>query len=115
MTSPPAGAAPSGTVVGRPAANGRVAATGQVAATGTGTAGPRLVALDVDGTLMRYDGSISVAVLDAVQAVRAAGDHVVLATVPDGAAPAGGDVTPVPGDVVVPAARAASGVTRPPG
>jgi hydroxymethylpyrimidine pyrophosphatase-like HAD family hydrolase len=39
-----------------------------------------LVALDVDGTLMTYDGVISAAVRDAVAALRDAGAHVVLAT-----------------------------------
>lgn len=47
---------------------------------GTGLAGRRLVALDVDGTLMRHDGVINPAVTEAVAQVRAAGDHVVLAT-----------------------------------
>lgn len=40
----------------------------------------RLVALDVDGTLMAFGGGISRDVIDAVHAVRDAGDHVVLAT-----------------------------------
>ena len=40
----------------------------------------RLVALDVDGTLMSYDGVISDEVRAAVRAVRDAGLHVVLAT-----------------------------------
>jgi hydroxymethylpyrimidine pyrophosphatase-like HAD family hydrolase len=44
-----------------------------------GTAGS-LVALDVDGTLMSYDGVISPGVREAVHAVRDAGAHVVLAT-----------------------------------
>lgn len=39
-----------------------------------------LVALDVDGTLMRWDGTISPGVVDAVAAARDAGHHVVLAT-----------------------------------
>ena len=39
-----------------------------------------LVALDVDGTLMTYDGVISPGVLDAVQRLRDSGVHVVLAT-----------------------------------
>ena len=47
---------------------------------GTGLAGPRLVALDIDGTLMRHDGVINPAVTEAIEQVRAAGDHVVLAT-----------------------------------
>ncbi len=42
--------------------------------------GRYLVAVDVDGTLMRWDGTISDGVLDAVAAVRDAGHHVVLAT-----------------------------------
>ena len=42
--------------------------------------GRLLVALDVDGTLMRWDGTVSTGVRDAVAAVRAAGHHVVLAT-----------------------------------
>lgn len=42
--------------------------------------GRRLVALDVDGTVMDADGRISPAVVEAVAAVRAAGDHVVMAT-----------------------------------
>ena len=40
----------------------------------------RLVALDVDGTLMSYDGTISAEVREAVRQVRNAGLHVVLAT-----------------------------------
>lgn len=44
------------------------------------TASPKLVALDVDGTLMRWDGTISPDVYDAVAEVAAAGHHVVLAT-----------------------------------
>ena len=40
----------------------------------------RLVALDVDGTLMEFGGRISPDVIEAVRAVRDAGDHVVLAT-----------------------------------
>ncbi len=47
---------------------------------GTGLSGPRLIALDVDGTLMRHDGVINPAVAEAVAEVQAAGDHVVLAT-----------------------------------
>lgn len=47
---------------------------------GTGTTGPRLVALDIDGTLMSHSGSIAETVVRAVARVRAAGDHVVLAT-----------------------------------
>lgn len=39
-----------------------------------------MVALDVDGTLMSYDGVISADVRDAITAVREAGVHVVLAT-----------------------------------
>ncbi len=42
--------------------------------------GAYLVAVDVDGTLMRWDGTISDGVLDAIAAVRDAGHHVVLAT-----------------------------------
>jgi Cof subfamily protein (haloacid dehalogenase superfamily) len=41
---------------------------------------PYLVAIDVDGTVLRMDGTIAPRVLDAVTAVRAAGHHVVLAT-----------------------------------
>ncbi len=41
---------------------------------------PRLVALDVDGTIANYDGSISPAVAEAVRAVAAHGVAVVLAT-----------------------------------
>jgi len=40
----------------------------------------RLVALDVDGTLLDYDGVVSVPARDAVAALVAAGIHVVLAT-----------------------------------
>lgn len=40
----------------------------------------RLVALDVDGTIMGADGTMSRAVVDAIRAVCDAGDHVVLAT-----------------------------------
>ena len=42
--------------------------------------GALLVALDIDGTLMTYDEVISDATRDAVDAVRAAGAHVVLST-----------------------------------
>lgn len=50
--------------------------------TGPGPAddGRYLVAVDVDGTLMRWDGTISDGVLEAVAAVRDAGHHVVVAT-----------------------------------
>jgi len=41
---------------------------------------PRLVALDLDGTLVAPDGSVPVDVAEAVQAASAAGAHVVLAT-----------------------------------
>ncbi|MFF2453913.1 HAD family hydrolase [Isoptericola sp. NPDC058082] len=40
----------------------------------------RLVALDIDGTLLGYDGGLSPAVRDAVAAVQAAGHHVVLSS-----------------------------------
>lgn len=46
----------------------------------TSVGGPHLVALDVDGTLMRWDGTIAPAVHEAVDDVVAAGHHVVLAT-----------------------------------
>lgn len=42
--------------------------------------GGRLVALDIDGTLMGWTGEIEDGVVEAVQALRDAGDHVVLAT-----------------------------------
>lgn len=42
--------------------------------------GPVLVAIDVDGTLVDYDGVASPAVLKAVADVRGAGHHVVIAT-----------------------------------
>ena len=41
---------------------------------------PWLVALDIDGTLLHFDGTLSDAVRDAVQGVEAAGHHVVLAS-----------------------------------
>jgi hydroxymethylpyrimidine pyrophosphatase-like HAD family hydrolase len=41
---------------------------------------PALVALDVDGTLVEFDGSLSPAVTDAVRRTAAAGTHVVVAT-----------------------------------
>ncbi|YAL83487.1 HAD family hydrolase [Dermacoccaceae bacterium W4C1] len=41
---------------------------------------PMLIALDLDGTTLRHDGTLSQRVRDAVQAVAAAGHHVVLAT-----------------------------------
>lgn len=41
---------------------------------------PRLVALDIDGTVLGYDGSLSPAVRAAVHGVRAGGAQVVLAT-----------------------------------
>ena len=40
----------------------------------------KLIALDIDGTLVTYDGVLSDAARDAVAAVRAAGHHVVLAS-----------------------------------
>src|SRR5690606_3542700 len=42
--------------------------------------GPLLVALDVDGTLLTYDGELSDATRDAVGEVIAAGHHVVIST-----------------------------------
>ncbi|MCL3863240.1 HAD family hydrolase [Actinotalea sp. K2] len=45
-----------------------------------GADGRLLVALDIDGTLMSFSGEIRPAVVEAVQAVREAGHHVVLAT-----------------------------------
>ena len=42
--------------------------------------GRRLIALDVDGTVLDWDGRPGEGVLDAVAAVRAQGDHVVMAT-----------------------------------
>lgn len=54
---------------------------GQATAEQDGVATDRwLVALDVDGTLMGWDGTISDAVVEAVAAVREAGHHVVLST-----------------------------------
>ncbi|MFE6967720.1 HAD family hydrolase [Isoptericola sp. NPDC057653] len=41
---------------------------------------PHLVALDIDGTLLGYDGGLSPAVRDAVAAVQDAGHHVVLSS-----------------------------------
>ena len=41
---------------------------------------PHLVALDIDGTLLGYDGGLSPAVRDAVVAVEDAGHHVVLSS-----------------------------------
>ena len=41
---------------------------------------PWLIALDIDGTLLDYDGSLSAAVRDAVIAAENAGHHVVLAS-----------------------------------
>lgn len=46
----------------------------------TDDAGQRLVALDVDGTLMSFDEFLSDEIREAVTAVRAAGHHVVLAS-----------------------------------
>ena len=40
----------------------------------------RLVAIDIDGTVMGFGNTISPAVVDAIAAVRAVGHHVVLAT-----------------------------------
>lgn len=45
-----------------------------------GGGGAYLVALDVDGTILRPDGTFAPRVLDAITSVRAAGHHVVLAT-----------------------------------
>ena len=55
-------------------------ASGGGVAAGATASDPLLVAIDVDGTLMRPDGTISRPVRDAVTAVQAAGHHVVLAT-----------------------------------
>lgn len=44
------------------------------------TIDPWLIALDIDGTLLDYDGSLSPAVRDAVIAAEKAGHHVVLAS-----------------------------------
>nr|BFF19476.1 hypothetical protein GCM10025730_29970 [Promicromonospora thailandica] len=41
---------------------------------------PKLIALDIDGTLVTYDDVLSAEARDAVAAVRAAGHHVVLAS-----------------------------------
>jgi hydroxymethylpyrimidine pyrophosphatase-like HAD family hydrolase len=49
-------------------------------AAGAPTAAPWLVALDIDGTLVHYDQSMSEAVRDTVRAVAAAGHHVVLSS-----------------------------------
>ncbi|MGW8566165.1 HAD family hydrolase [Isoptericola sp. NPDC055881] len=50
------------------------------AETAAETAPVHLVALDIDGTLLGYDGGLSPAVRDAVAAVQDAGHHVVLAS-----------------------------------
>jgi hydroxymethylpyrimidine pyrophosphatase-like HAD family hydrolase len=42
--------------------------------------GPRLIALDVDGTIIDHDGELTDRVRDAVRAVAASGRHVVLST-----------------------------------
>jgi hydroxymethylpyrimidine pyrophosphatase-like HAD family hydrolase len=47
---------------------------------GRGLTPPALVALDVDGTLIEFDGSLSPAVNEAVRRTAAAGVHVVVAT-----------------------------------
>jgi hydroxymethylpyrimidine pyrophosphatase-like HAD family hydrolase len=47
---------------------------------GAGGTGRRLVALDIDGTLMGWGGDIDPEVVKAVQELRDGGDHVVLAT-----------------------------------
>lgn len=55
--------------------------TPELSATAGLVAGPgTLVALDIDGTLLGHDGSLSTAVIDAVAALRDSGTHVVLAT-----------------------------------
>lgn len=41
---------------------------------------PRLIALDIDGTIARHDGTVTERVRDAIDRARAAGAHVVLAT-----------------------------------
>lgn len=41
---------------------------------------PKLIALDIDGTTINYDGDLSPAVREAVRAVADAGHHVVIAT-----------------------------------
>ena len=44
------------------------------------TAARQMIALDIDGTLVGRDGKVSPATVDALDLVRAAGHHVVLAT-----------------------------------
>lgn len=44
------------------------------------TAAPRLVALDVDGTILDHDGRLSEPVRESIGAVAGAGNHVVIAT-----------------------------------
>lgn len=61
-------------VPGAPAA---VSATGAASAAGTG---PRLVALDLDGTLLDWTGRLLDGIADAVAQLRERGDHVVVAT-----------------------------------
>jgi 5-amino-6-(5-phospho-D-ribitylamino)uracil phosphatase len=69
----------------RGASGGSGAAAVGSAPAGAGAAAPRrpkrwLVALDIDGTVMREDGVVTQTVIDAVQAATAAGHDVMLAT-----------------------------------
>ena len=59
-------------------ADGRL--QGRPEARGAGPDGPRLVALDLDGTLLDWSGRLLDGIADAVAALRERGDHVVVAT-----------------------------------
>lgn len=62
------------------AASAAVPAAGRAAAQAAAPAASRLIAIDVDGTMMSMDGRISDAVVESIAVLRARGDHVVLAT-----------------------------------
>lgn len=68
--------------LGTPAAHGRVPSAPALAVPATmPPAGPRmLVALDVDGTIVDYDGSMTPAVYHAIRRLAELGTHVVLST-----------------------------------
>lgn len=67
---------------GRPApgATGDLSATRAAGAAGAAGAGARLVALDLDGTLLDWTGRLLDGIADAVAELRDRGDHVVVAT-----------------------------------
>ena len=85
--APPAGSSPSSRTTSRPTARsscrrrcGRTSGLDVLTPRAERAMAERLVALDVDGTTLRHDGTLSTAVRDAVREVADAGVHVVIAT-----------------------------------